>query len=64
MMEIGDMKVDAKFVLSILSLIIGIVFYLLWGLTYGVWVDVGIYSVTAVFVTLGLIGLLLIRTKE
>jgi len=64
MMEIGDMKVDAKFVLSILSLIIGIVFYLLWGLTYGVWADVGIYSVTAVFVTLGLIGLLLIRTKE
>ncbi|RLF37618.1 MAG: hypothetical protein DRN21_06200 [Thermoplasmata archaeon] len=63
-MEIGDMKVDAKFVLSILSLIIGIVFYLLWGLTYGVWADVGIYSVTAVFVTLGLIGLLLIRTKE
>ena len=58
------MKVDAKFVLSILSLIIGIVFYLLWGLTYGVWADVGIYSVTAVFVTLGLIGLLLIRTKE
>jgi len=56
--------VDAKFVLSILSLIIGIVFYLLWGLTYGVWADVGIYSVTAVFVTLGLIGLLLIRTKE
>jgi len=64
MMEIGDMKVDAKFVLSILSLIIGIVFYLLWGLTYGVWADVGIYSVTAVFVILGLIGLLLIRTKE
>ncbi|RLF33781.1 MAG: hypothetical protein DRN07_01675 [Thermoplasmata archaeon] len=63
-MEIGDMKVDAKFVLSILSLIIGIVFYLLWGLTYGVWADVGIYSVTAVFVILGLIGLLLIRTKE
>lgn len=63
-MEIGDMKVDAKFVLSILSLIIGIVFYLLWGLTYGVWADVGIYSVTAVFVTLGIIGLLLIRTKE
>jgi hypothetical protein len=46
-------------ILSLLFLIAGIVFYIYWGSRYGVWYDIGIYSITIVFVLSGIIGTLL-----
>jgi len=51
-------------ILSILALVAGIIFYVLWGITYSVWYDIGIYSVTIVFVLGGIIGILLSLTKK
>ena len=52
-------KYTYKTILSLLFLIAGILFYISWGITYGVWADIGIYSVTSVFVLAGIIGMLL-----
>ena len=46
-------------VLSILSLIAGIGIYMYWGITFGVWYDIGIYSLTIVLVLPGIIGTIL-----
>ena len=48
-----------KTVLSLLLLIAGILFYIYWGVTYGVWVDIGIYSITIVLVLAGIFGMIL-----
>lgn len=37
--------------------ILGAVFYLWWGLSFGVWVDNGVYAVVAVLVLFGLAGM-------
>ncbi|MCD6512844.1 MAG: hypothetical protein J7K61_04510 [Thermoplasmata archaeon] len=52
------MKVDAKLVLSVLSLVVGILWYILWGITYGVWVDIGIYAPSVIFSALGIVGII------
>ena len=62
-MEIKKIEIDFKLVLSLISLVIGIVFYLLWGITYGVWADIGIYSVSIIFIILGILGVLFTRIK-
>ncbi len=46
-------------VLSILCLLAGILFWIYWGLRYGIWYDIGIYSITIVLVIPGVIGFLL-----
>jgi len=46
-------------IVSILALIAGILFYIYWGTRYGVWYDIGIYSVVIVLVMFGIIGILL-----
>jgi hypothetical protein len=46
-------------VLSILALIAGIGIYLYWGITFDVWYDIGIYSLTIVLVLPGIIGTIL-----
>ncbi|UCF13692.1 MAG: hypothetical protein JSW06_05410 [Thermoplasmatales archaeon] len=46
-------------ILSLLAIIAGIIFYVYWGITYGVWADVGIYSITIVLVLVGFFGILL-----
>ena len=45
--------------LSILCLLAGIFFWIYWGLRYGIWYDIGIYSITIVLVVPGVIGFLL-----
>ena len=45
-------------VLSVLFLLAGIIHYLYWGSRYGVWDDIGIYSLTIVLVIPGIIGIL------
>jgi len=46
-------------VLSILCFLAGFLFWIYWGLRYGIWYDIGIYAITIVFVVPGLIGILL-----
>ena len=57
-------KFNFKTILSLLLLIAGILFYIYWGVTYGVWADIGIYSITIVFVLAGIFGMLLSLLEE
>lgn len=63
MINLGDLadikKYNFKTILSLLLLITGILFYIYWGVTYGVWADIGIYSITIVFVLAGIFGMIL-----
>jgi len=43
---------------------IGIAIYLSWGIMFGVWWDVGLYAITAVLVSFGIIGFLLYSIKD
>lgn len=45
--------------LSILLIIAGLAHYIYWGTRYGVWTDIGIYSITVVLVIPGIIGIIL-----
>ncbi len=53
-------------ILSILFLLAGIFHYIYWGTRYGVWYDIGIYSLTIVLVIPGIIGIIvsLMEKKE
>jgi len=51
-------------IISLIILIGGIVFYIIWGLRYNVWTDIGIYSITIVLVLAGLIGFILSLSLE
>ena len=52
-------------ILSILFLLAGLIHWLYWGARYGVWTDIGIYSITVVFVLAGIVGILLtLHEKE
>ena len=69
MEKIGIEKIDIKNVnvftiISLLLLISGVSFYLYWGATYGVWADIGVYSLTIVLVLFGVFGLLLSLLKK
>jgi hypothetical protein len=58
--DLTDIKnYNFKTVLSLLLLLAGILFYIYWGVIYGVWVDIGIYSITIVFVLAGIVGMIL-----
>ncbi len=46
-------------IISLLALIAGITFYLYWGSRYGVWFDIGSYSITIVLILSGVAGTLL-----
>ena len=41
-------------------LVLAVVFYLWWGLTFGVWIDNGVYAVVVVLATFGLAGMWLV----
>ena len=51
-------------ILSILVLLAGILIYIYWGTRYGVWYDVGIYSLVIVFVIPGIFGFILSLMKK
>jgi hypothetical protein len=53
-----------KTIASFLVLLAGILFYLYWGITYDVWTDIGIYSITIILVLFGLFGVLLSLLEE
>jgi len=57
-------KIDMKnfnfyTIISLLMLIAGILIYLYWGARYGVWYDIGIYSLTIVLILPGIVGIIL-----
>ena len=58
MFKINVKNFNMYTVISLLFLIAGIIHYLYWGIRYGVWDDVGIYSLTIVLVIPGIIGTL------
>ena len=45
--------------ISILALFGGIIYYIYWGIRFGVWFDIGIYSLTIVLVLAGIFGTIL-----
>ena len=45
--------------ISILSLLGGIFFYVYWIMRYNVWYDIGIYSITIVLILTGIFGVML-----
>jgi hypothetical protein len=59
MLNIDMKKMNIFTILSGLLLLMGIGFYVIWGIRFGVWADIGIYSVAIVFVLSGIVGLLL-----
>lgn len=63
-MEKAKFKMDLKFIVSAIALITGILFYIIWGITYNVWADVGIYSVSIVLIGFGVLGLLFCKIEE
>jgi len=59
MFKIDINNISIYTILSLLCLFGGIIYYLYWGFRYGVWADIGIYSITIVFVIAGLVGTIL-----
>ena len=56
MIKINLKNYNIYTILSILLLLAGIIFYIYWGSRYGVWYDMGIYSITIFLVLVGVIG--------
>lgn len=59
MIKINMKKMNVFTILAFLLLIAGVLFYIYWGIRFGVWADIGIYSVTVFFVLAGILGILL-----
>ena len=59
MSRINIKKFNVFTLISVLAIIAGLGFYLYWGSKYGIWYDIGIYSITIVFVLPGVIGTIL-----
>ncbi|HMA83115.1 MAG TPA: hypothetical protein VKP59_02685 [Candidatus Thermoplasmatota archaeon] len=59
MLNLDMKKMNIFTILSGLLFLAGIGFYIWWGLRFGVWADIGIYSVAIVFILGGIIGMLL-----
>lgn len=53
-----------KLIASLLAIAIGLIFYIGWGINYGVWADIGIYSVSVFFIGLGVLGTILYKLEE
>jgi len=59
LININVKNFNAFTAISLLSLVCGMLFYLYWGSRFGVWYDIGIYSVTILLVLAGIFGTLL-----
>jgi len=63
-MKLGMIKINMKkfnifTLISFLFLFAGIIFYLSWGIRFGVWYDIGVYSFSIIFILSGIFGILL-----
>jgi hypothetical protein len=59
MLKISIKNFNIYTVLSLLFLLAGMALWISWGVRYGVWIDIGIYSITIVFVLSGIIGIVI-----
>ncbi|MBN2604171.1 MAG: hypothetical protein JXA91_08580 [Candidatus Thermoplasmatota archaeon] len=59
MIKLDLKKLNIFTIFSLLLLLAGILFYIYWGIRFGVWYDVGIYSITIVLVLGGFLGTIL-----
>ena len=60
MIKINRKKVNIFTLISLLLLIAGILFYISWIIRFpNAWADIGIYSITIIFVLAGLLGILI-----
>ena len=59
MLKINLKNFNFYTIISILFILAGLAFYIIWGTRFGVWYDIGIYSITIVFVLSGIIGFIL-----
>jgi hypothetical protein len=57
-------NINAYTIFALIVLIAGLLFYITWGLRYGVWADVGTYSITIILVLGGLFGAILSLMME
>jgi len=64
MIKLNIKNFNAYTILSILFLLGGLLHYIYWGARYGVWYDIGIYSITIVLVLPGIIGIILSLMEE
>jgi len=64
MIKLNIKNFNAYTILSILFLLGGLLHYIYWGTRYGVWYDIGIYSITIVLVLPGIIGIILSLMEE
>jgi len=63
-MELSMKNINAYTIVALIVLIAGLLLYITWGLRYGVWADIGIYSITIVLVLGGLLGAILSLSME
>ena len=52
-------KFQWKTILAILALVAGIVLYVGWSAYYNAWTDIGVYSLAALLIAAGILGILL-----
>jgi len=64
MLNIDMKNINIFTILSGLLLLAGIAFYIFWGIRFGVWADIGIYSVSIIFILGGIIGMLVSLYQE
>jgi hypothetical protein len=63
-MELHLKNFNIYSILALLMIIGGIIFYVIWGMRYNVWTDIGIYSITSVLLLAGLLGFILSLSLE
>lgn len=63
-MKTENLPLNVTTIFYYLLFIFGILFYLSWGMLYGEWTDVGVYSLTIIMVGFGFIGMLLYSHKK
>ncbi len=54
----------AIWIFSWILLILGIIVYFSWAFIYDAWTDVGLYSISAVMIAFGVLGILLAIVKK
>jgi len=57
-------NINAYTIAALIVLIGGLLLYIIWGIRYNVWMDVGIYSITIVLILGGLFGAILSLTFD
>jgi len=63
-MKLDIIKINKKnfnifTLISSLLLLAGILFYISWGIRFGVWYDIGVYSLSIILILAGIFGILL-----